>query len=104
MQGERIGSYHCETEVINTADAKSTPYLNDDILQSTISSLKSLRRLHLAGCIKVTEHSVGKLLADNHWLQSLALETCSPRFVSYSRGILGHDVADLSWRTWMNSL
>ncbi|CAE6506020.1 unnamed protein product [Rhizoctonia solani] len=59
---------------------KSTPYLNDDVLQRMRPSLWNLRRLHLAGCIKVTECSVGNFLVDNNHLQSLALETCSPRF------------------------
>ncbi|QRW25902.1 hypothetical protein RhiXN_10979 [Rhizoctonia solani] len=59
---------------------KSAPYPNDDILQSMLPSLQNIRRLHLAGCIKVTEQSVGNILADNCRIQSLALETCSPRF------------------------
>ncbi|CAE6337736.1 unnamed protein product [Rhizoctonia solani] len=59
---------------------KSTPYLNDESLQNMIPSLRNLRRLHLAGCIKITERSVGNFLVDNYRLQSLALETCSPRF------------------------
>ncbi|CAE6524884.1 unnamed protein product [Rhizoctonia solani] len=59
---------------------KSTPYLNDDILRGMLPSLWNLRRLHLAGCIKLTESSVGNFLADNSHLRSLALEACSPRF------------------------
>ncbi|KAJ1301100.1 hypothetical protein OPQ81_003516 [Rhizoctonia solani] len=59
---------------------KSTPYLNDDIIQNMIPSLWNLHRLHLAGCIRVTERSVGNFLTENNNLRSLALETCSPRF------------------------
>ncbi|CAE6408103.1 unnamed protein product [Rhizoctonia solani] len=59
---------------------KSAPYPNDDILQNMLPSLQNIRRLHLAGCIKVTEQSVGNILADNCRIRSLALETCSPRF------------------------
>ncbi|KAG8743285.1 hypothetical protein FRC10_012248 [Ceratobasidium sp. 414] len=44
-------------------------------------SLRGLRRLHLAGCVKITEGSVEAALSNNAvGLQSLALESCSPYF------------------------
>ncbi|CAE7131780.1 unnamed protein product [Rhizoctonia solani] len=59
---------------------KSTPYLSDEILRNMLPLLWNLRRLHLAGCVKVTESSIGNFLVDNLQVRSLALETCSPRF------------------------
>jgi hypothetical protein len=47
-----------------------------------LPSMRNLRRFHIAGCIRVTETSVNNILAENHNLLSLALESCSPNFVS----------------------
>ncbi|CUA78431.1 hypothetical protein RSOLAG22IIIB_13141 [Rhizoctonia solani] len=59
---------------------KSTPYLNDEILQGMLPSLENLRRLHLAGCVKVTESAIENFLDGNRHLRSLAIEACSSRF------------------------
>ncbi|KAG8695855.1 hypothetical protein FRC08_007522 [Ceratobasidium sp. 394] len=60
---------------------KSTTALNDSALYKMAPSLRGLRRLHLAGCVKITEGSVNEVLSNNSvGLQSLALESCSPHF------------------------
>ncbi|KAH7337636.1 hypothetical protein B0J17DRAFT_663691 [Rhizoctonia solani] len=49
---------------------KATPYINDEILQRMLPSLLNLRRLHLAGCIKVTETSTCSQRFDMNTLAS----------------------------------
>ncbi|KAG8703946.1 hypothetical protein FRC09_003855 [Ceratobasidium sp. 395] len=64
-----------------TLQSLSTTALGDVTLRKMIPSLRGLRRLHLAGCAKITEGSVKEALSDNIvGLRSLALEGCSPYF------------------------
>ncbi|KAG9085222.1 hypothetical protein FRC06_003695 [Ceratobasidium sp. 370] len=81
---------------------KSTTALNDSTLCKMAPSLRGLRRLHLAGCVKITERSINEVLSNNAaGLESLALESCSPYF---SMSVFGTYCSEHQYLTSLSSI
>lgn len=61
---------------------KFTSIVTDTLLQTMASSLCQLKKLHLAGCPKITHRGIIELLGPNTaGIKDLALEGVSPSFV-----------------------
>ncbi|KAJ2933813.1 hypothetical protein H1R20_g3261, partial [Candolleomyces eurysporus] len=64
-----------------TVICKSSPVINDDVLESMASSLTNLEQFYVTGCPKVTERGVSAIISSSQpGLRALGLESVSPRF------------------------
>ncbi|KAH9931561.1 uncharacterized protein B0H18DRAFT_989967 [Fomitopsis serialis] len=60
---------------------KTPGTINDAILQEMAPNIPNVERLYIAGCVKVTEHGIWAIIAQNtHGLLALGMEGLSPSF------------------------